>query len=52
MRSGGKKEKRQKFTGISLEQKWKDKHENEAYSGNKSGNKFLVSIINYNGQNK
>lgn len=47
-----KKDKRLLFKGISLEQKWKERTGNESYSGNKSGNKFLVSVINYNGQNR
>lgn len=45
-----KKDKRKTFKGISLEKKWKDKHEQEVYTGSKSGNQFLMTIINYNGK--
>ena len=45
-----KQKKRLSFKGISLEQKWKDKHENESYSGSKSGNRFLGVIKEYDGK--
>jgi hypothetical protein len=44
-----KKVKRAAFKGISLEEKWKNRQENESYQGSKSGNKFLITVINYRG---
>ena len=48
-----KQVKRTNFKGISLEQKWKDRNgEEDSKQGNKSGNRFIVSTIEYNGKNK
>lgn len=48
-----KKPNKQSFKGISLEQKWKDRMEfGTAIRGNKSGNRFLVTDLKYNGQEK
>lgn len=44
------KKKRAEFKGISLEQKWKDKHESETYDGNKSGGQFMRTVIDYKGR--
>ncbi len=44
-----KKSKRDKFKGISLEKKYNDRNEIEYYKGSKSGNKFIVTDIKYNG---
>jgi len=41
-----------KFTGISLEKKWKEKHESETFEGNKSGGQFMRTVIDYKGQNR
>lgn len=43
--------KRKSFKGISLEQKWKTKHENETFEGSKSGGQFMRTVIDYKGQN-
>lgn len=45
-----RKEKRQHFKGISLEQKWKDRTVPESYEGSKSGNRFLGAIKEYDGK--
>lgn len=45
-----KKQLRLNFKGISLEQKWNDKHENESFVGSKSGNRFLGVIKEYDGK--
>ncbi len=46
-----KQQKRAKFTGISLEQKWKDRTcPEDSKAGNKSGNEFIKGIIQYNGK--
>jgi hypothetical protein len=47
-----KKLKRKLFKGISLESKWKERTELQVYPGSKSGNNFITSNINYNGQNR
>ncbi len=39
------------FKGISLEQKWKARHENETYEGSKSGGQFMRTLIDYKGRN-
>lgn len=47
-----KKQNRTNFKGISLEQKWKAKHESETFEGSRSGGKFMRTVIDYKGQNK
>lgn len=45
-----KKAKRLAFKGISLEQKWKKRNnEDEPISGNKSGGFFMRTTIEYRG---
>ena len=40
------------FKGISLEQKWKARHENETFEGSKSGGQFMRTVVDYKGRNK
>jgi hypothetical protein len=38
------------FKGISLEQKWKQRNEQEQFIGSKSGGKFMRTVIDYKGK--
>jgi len=46
------KKRKKEFDGISLEKKWKEKHENETFEGNKSGGQFMRTVIDYKGRNR